>query len=135
MSVRLEYVSDADLNDSSKIFTVPSGRVWVLSAIHVKLIATATVGSRRIRVIARDENDLIYAQIEAGVTVPASQTQEVDFFTGAPDSVAEVNDTIKVSLPVLVMLPGHDLVVEDGEAIDAAADDMTVNFTRQNRAV
>ncbi len=135
MSARLEYVTDADLNDSSKIFTVDTGDVWVITALHVKLIATATVGSRRIRVIARDENDLIYAQIEAGVTVPASQTQEIDFFTGAPDSIAEVNDTIKVSMPVLILLPGHDLVVEDGVAVDAAADDMTVNFVRQLRAV
>ena len=135
MSSRLEFVRDAALNDSSKVFTVPAGQVWVITHVHVQLTATGAAGARRLRVIARDTSDNIYVQAEAAVTVPASQTQDVDFFPGAPDSVAEVNDTIKVALPLLVLLPGHDLVVEDGAAIAAATDDMTVAFVRSIRVV
>lgn len=133
MSIRYDFEYNADLNDSSKVFTVPAGQVWVITHIHAELIATATVGSRRLRVMARDAADVVYMQAEASVTIPASQTQDADFFPGAPDSVSEVNDTIKVSMPVLVLLAGHDLVVEDGAAIDAAADDLTVAFIRSIR--
>ncbi len=133
MSSRLQFVTDAVVNDSSKVFTVPAGELWVITHINVKLVATATVGNRRLRVIARDPADTIYTQAEAGATFAASQTQNADFFPGAPDNTAEVNDTLKVSMPILILLPGHDLVVEDGAAIDAAADDMTVSFVRSVR--
>lgn len=129
MSIRYRFKRDAVVNDSSKVFTVPAGEVWLVTHINVQTTATATAGNRRHRVIARDTSDNIYAQIESAATFPASQTQNTEFFPGAPDAGAEVNDTLKVSMPVLILLPGHDLVVEDGAAIDAAADDMIVAFT------
>ncbi len=135
MSTRFEYVTDADLNDSSKVFTVPSGQIWVITHVNVQMTNTATAGARRLRVIVRDESDNIYMQIESPITFPANQTQNADFFTGAQDSAAEVNDTVKVAMPLLILLPGHDLVVEDGTATDAAADDMIVSFIRTRKTV
>ena len=132
---RYVFERDADLNDSSKVFTVPTGEVWVISQINVQLTATATAGNRRLRVIARDTSDNIYVQAESPTTFAATQTQNAEFFPGAPDSTSETNDTVKVAMPLLILLPGHDLVVEDGAAVDAAADDMTVTFLRRIMSV
>lgn len=130
MSGRHTFTRDADTNDSSKVFTVPAGEVWVITHINVQMTATAAAGARRFRVIARDGSDNIYVQAEAAATFPASQTQNADFFPGASESTVEVNDTIKVPMPILTLLPGHDLVVEDGAAIAATTDDMIVSFFR-----
>lgn len=128
MSIKYGFKTDAALNDSSKIFTVPNGEVWVVTHVNAQLTATATVGNRRLRVIARDAADTIVVQAEAGATFAATETQNADFFPGAPDNSTEINDTLKVAMPILILLPGWDLVVEDGTAVDAAADDMTVSF-------
>lgn len=126
--VRYRYETDATANDSSKVWTVPDGELWVITHISANCTATATAGNRRLRVIARDTADNIYVQAEAATTFAATETQHADFFPGAPEATAEVNDTLRVPMPVLILLPGHDLVVEDGAGVDAAADDMTVNF-------
>ena len=128
MSIKYAYTTDAALNDSSKVFTVPSGEVWIVTHINAKLTATATVGNRRLRVIARDPADVVVVQAEAGATFAATQVETADFFPGAPDNTTEINDTLKVAMPILILLPGWDLVVEDGTATDAAADDLVVSF-------
>ncbi len=133
MSIRYEFDHDATLNNSSKVFTVPAGQIWIITHVHARLVATADAGNRRLRVIARDTSDNIYTQVESPVTFAATETQDVDFFPGASDSASEVNNTIKVSLPVMILLPGHDLVVEDGAAIAASADDLVVDFVRSIR--
>lgn len=128
MSVRYKLERDATVNDSSKTFVVPAGQVWIVTHINAKLVATATVGNRRLRVRATDGSDNELSISEAGATFPASQTETADFYPGAPDQTTEVADTLKVAMPILILLPGHKLIVEDGAAIDAAADDLTVAF-------
>ncbi len=129
MSIKYRFKRDAAINDSSKVFTVPDSEVWIITHVNVKTVATADAGTRQHRVIVRDTSDNVVVQIEAGAGFTQGQTQTVDFFPGAPDNTTEINDTLKTAMPVLVLLPGFDLVVEDGAAIQAAADDMIVAFT------
>ncbi len=134
MSMRYGYTSDAALNDSSKVFTVPSGETWIITHIHATLIATGDAGNRRLRVRVRDVDDTVIGTFEAGAVRAATGTQNVDFFPGAPDSTTEIAGTLKTSIPILILLPGWDLVVEDGAAIAASADDLTVSFVKSIKA-
>ena len=123
---------DADLNDSSKTFLVPNGEVWIITHVNAILVATATVGNRRLRVRTTDGTNQLSIS-EAGVVLAASGTQTCDFYPGAPDQTTEVANTLKVSMPILILTAGHQLIVEDGAAIDAAADDLTVAFSYTRR--
>ena len=125
---------DADLNDSSKTFTVPTGEVWIITHVNVTLIATGDVGNRRLRVRTTDGTNQLSIS-EAGAVFIASATLTCDFYPGAPDQTTAVANTLKVPMPVLILTPGHQLIVEDGAAIQAAADDMTVAFTYTKRVI
>lgn len=128
MASRYFQKYDAAANDSSKSFTVPAGEVWVITHIHAACTASADAGNRRLRVTVDDADGNEVMRIDAGATFAATQTQHAEFFPGAPDNTSEINDTLKVAMPVLILLPSWVLTVEDGAAVAAAADDLTVSF-------
>ncbi len=125
---------NADLNDSSKTFTVPKGEVWIITHVNAIITASGDAGTRRMRVRTTDGTNQLSIS-EAGATFETTDVQTCDFYPGAPDQTTEVADTVKVAMPILILLPDHQLIVEEGEAVAAAADDMTVAFTYTKRVV
>ncbi len=134
MTANYVTTRDAALNDSSKTFTVPAGEVWIITHVNVIITASGDAGTRRMRVRTTDGTNQLSIS-EAGATFETTDVQTCDFYPGAPDQTAEVADTVKVPMPVLILRPGHQLIVEEGAAVAAAADDMTVAFTYTRRPV
>jgi len=116
------------LNDSDKSFTVPAGKVWYPICLYVKLVCSATVGNRGLRFIVTDGTNTIF--ISPNQTLAASATGYSTFsFTGITDDVAwsGVSD-VNAGVPPFVLPAGYVIRVYDENAVDAAADDLTVAF-------
>lgn len=131
MAVRnVLHVRDSDANDSDKvILTVPAGKVAEIQYMHVRLVSTATVGNRQLVALVRDGDDTLVADYHAGATQAASLTRDYAFHQGQYRETSFVDGSIQVSIPTnFMMLPGWDLRVYDSGAVDAAADDMTVDI-------
>ena len=132
MSQRYVLQRDATLNDSSKTFTVPAGETWIITHVNVTITASGDAGTRRMRVRTTDGTNQLSIS-EAGATFETTDVQTCDFYPGAPDLTTEVADTVKVAMPILVLLSGHQLIVEEAAAFAAAADDMIVAFLYSRR--
>jgi hypothetical protein len=119
-------------DDSSKDFTVPEGELWKLCYANVKLVTTATVGNRQIRMTVLDPQGKVVGYISAGAVQAASTTRSYGFLQGIYRETTFIDDMIQVPIPQDLFLPsGSVLRFSDSAAIDAAADDMTVNFGYQ----
>ena len=118
---------DAAANDSDKTLTVPAGKAWRVSAIHVTLVTTATVGNRQVDILITDGSDNLLMKYQAGAVQAASLTRVYCF---APLHPQETGFTATIMLRALaseLILPaGYKIRIYDSAAIDAAADDMTV---------
>jgi len=120
-------IRDTTLNNSSKDFVVPLGFKWKLHSISGNLIPSGVAGNRRMAVQIIDPNtNIVYISINNG-SIPASVTTQ---FTFQGDAI----ETTVLSLGGFAPLypgevPGGFTVrVLDFLAVDAAADDMTVNI-------
>src|SRR5262245_34165994 len=128
----IEAVLQADvaLNSSSKTFTVPAGKSWVVLAIYAKLLSTATVGNRQMEVkLQRAASHDLFIQ-RAGINQAASLTR---FYMFGPDlgdlTAFRDTDLLTTPLPNGATLPaGFKVLVRDKAAVDAAADDMDVRL-------
>lgn len=123
----LHGIFDAAANDSDKSYTVPDGEMWKLLYANIKLVTTATVGNRQIRmsVLDADANEVGY--ISAGAAQAASLTRNYGFMQGIYRETAFVDGMIQVPIPMDLYLPaGYTVRFYDSAAIAAAADDMTV---------
>lgn len=134
MSMRFKHEYEATADDSSKDFTVGTGEIWVIDHVAVTLASTATAGNRQVVLKVLDDSSNVLAVISAGAVQAAALTYNYSFFVGAPSETTVVNTSLKVGMPLLTLLPGWTLRVEDDAAVAAAADDMTVSFVRQTLA-
>lgn len=132
----VKFTRDAGLNDSSKSFQVPVGRTWKIQFLSVDLVSTATVGNRQITLDVYDgsvaSGNLVYS-INAGAVQAASATVRYEFYPQAPNETSVVNGGLKTHLPDIILSSQWSINVSDSAAVDAAADDMTVNFIYNER--
>ena len=131
------WVRDATLNDSDKSFTVPAGKVWVLSQVMATLVATATAGNRVLTAMITNGTNAVHTSKPTG-NIAASGSGTLCLSTTfsvstAPhrrisdDAVSASAVGLSDSLPYPCVLPaGYVVRVWDVAAIDAAADDLTV---------
>ena len=128
--------SEEAANDSDKTFTVTVGQEWVILSIWVELVTTAVVGVRQMSVVITDAADDVLGRIDAGMTQTASLTRNYLFGLGISDLTAFRNTAYLMTPLVPWILPaGYKLRVYDSAAIDAAADDMTVQIMYEYRTV
>lgn len=121
--------ADAATNDSDKTLTVPAGRQWAVKSLYAALVSTATVGNRQLDVLFTDAADSPIAKAVAGAVQAASLTREYIFAPSNPQETAFTNGLMFRALPDRLVLPaGYKIRIYDSAAIDAAADDLTVNL-------
>lgn len=130
----IKHLRDATANDSDKIvLTAPNTntnrKLIEILQVHVVLTSTATVGNRQLVMHIQDDTDTIVADYHAGAVQAASLERHYAFAQGVYRETSFVDGSIQVPFPVegTVLLPGWDLRIYDSGAVDAAADDMTVD--------
>lgn len=122
-------LSDADANDSNKSFTVPTGFIYEVLYGQVTLATSGTAGNRQMVIQILDDSAVEVATIRAGAVQAASTTRYYEFVQGVPRETSFVDESINVAIPdEFIALPGYSIVIKDIDAIDAAADDMTVKL-------
>ncbi len=131
-------IVDDDDNDSNKPFTVPEGYEWMIQAVHITYVSTATVGNRSLALrMATADGDIIAEQL-AGAVQAASLTR---YYTGAPGAPNELvfggplSNRIMFNVPQVVLPEGTVITVLDLAIVDVAADDMHITLTVRRRAV
>lgn len=129
-----KYTYDNTANDSTKDFTVPTGKMWIVHSIAVNLVCTATVGTRNLYVRLFDPSGNLFWQSYV-VSPTASQTGSIYIELGGGGREATVrglvsgsvpNSSVSQSIPPFELTDGMIIRVLDASAVDAAADDMTV---------
>lgn len=119
------WVRDATANDSDKSFTVPAGKVWDLKSVNMKLVTTATVGNRVMRVRVKPDGTNHDMLESVGSNAAASSTTLFwDSFGGQVSSLQTA--AVFHTWPVMLLPAGAVVQCVDTAAIDAAADDLTV---------
>lgn len=120
-------LTDANLNDSDKSFTVPTGYVYEVLYAQVALTTTSTVGNRQMAMEILDDSDTVIMIINAGAVQSASTTRQYNFMQGVPRETSFITNSMNVAIPdEFIALPGYKIRIVDTAAIDAAADDMTI---------
>lgn len=135
-----KWIRDATADNSAKIFTVPSGKMWDLKMVLAVLKATATVSPRALSMaIFNPSNQIVFTGIQSG-TIAASQvgvgcwgvnmgastmsTRKPEL-TGGVAIHVEVNDGI----PPILLPPGYYIKVWDTTGgAPAIEDDLTVSI-------
>jgi hypothetical protein len=128
---------DQNANDSNKTFTVPDGQEWQILFRRVALTTTATVGNRQLDILFLDSDSDTIGEVIPGVTQAASLGYNYTFGQGMPDMTA-VRDSTYLSTPLpagLILQAGDKIQVYDNNAVDAAADDMSVYIQYAYRQV
>ena len=115
--------ADVALNDSDKTFTVPAGKLWCLKFLQAKLISTATVGNRQMRIEIGDGTNLLW-YINFGTTQAASLTRYYYAAADLPNDVAFSVDKIRAWMLTWVLPAGYTIRLYDSAAIAAGADDL-----------
>jgi len=124
----IRQVIDTTLNNSDKTITVPSGKQWKILYGLVNFVATATVGSRRVKVILEDDsgNDLYIIEARNSQTASTTEDYSLGQFGDTFESLATQHT---LPIPVRAILPENFRIhVLDSTGVDAAADDMTIRF-------
>ncbi len=126
---RIVWTRDATTNDSDKSFTVPAGNVWDLRGIYIDITSTATVGNRRPVVDITDGTNVLFTPYsttnetatQRGVIVFGFDSVTDDYAVSGPGNV-----NTNIGYPPCLLPAGYVVRVYDVNAIDAAADDLTV---------
>ena len=130
----VEHIQDAVVNDSDKVLTPAVSVGHRLIYGNVELIASSTVGNRQMTIEIRDAADAVVYSVDAGAIQAEDLTR--NYLLSPPGGAREaafVATSITIPIPAdLIMLPGWDVRVYDSAAIDAAADDMTVDLMFEN---
>jgi len=133
----VKWVRDAALNDSDKSFTVGTGKMWELLYVAAHITTTATVGNRSIIIYITDGTNIIWKGFgTAAVAASQNGTLYTDFGDGA---IRDTNlhfgiagTSIDISLttwgPKVYLPAGYVVRIFDLNAIDVAADDLTVEL-------
>lgn len=96
---------------SSQVIKVPGDRNWRLWSIFTTFTASATVANRtpRLRVLDADFNVIMF--FPASVTVAASTTTQVQFFTGAGTAYQGGDGSLVVPVPDLFLPVGWQISI------------------------
>lgn len=122
-------LTDTTANDSNKSFTVPTGYIYEILYGQITLVTSATAGNRQLVIQILDDDDVEVATIRAGAVQAASTTRYYEFVQGVPRETSFIDESINIAIPdEFIALPGYDIVIKDIDAVDAAADDMTVQL-------
>lgn len=124
---------DETADDSDKSFVVPADTERLIYSVRVALTTTATAGNRQIVIEVQDDAGKVVSRALAGSTQAASLAKEYLFAIGADTQT--VGDYLSNALPVLKLGAGWTLRVYDSGAVDAAADDMSVFVSGDERSV
>lgn len=120
---------DEALNDSDKVLTVPSQRVWEILWVWIEFTASATVGTRRLEMQARDGSDDIIARFSSAISITASSAFQFLFLPDLPGSAVSTHQApFIVGTPRLYLPAGFDVRILDSTVVDAAADDMIIQM-------
>lgn len=129
-------VFNSTANDSDKSFVVPGNEQWQINGGLITLVTTATVGNRLLVMEVQDDSSNVVFAIAAGAVQAASGTVKYYFSVGAPRETTVVNGYLSVNCPgELFLSGGYTLRFYDVNAVDAAADDMTVSFMAKKYVV
>lgn len=123
----LKVLVDTTLNDSDKIISVPSGKIWKVLYGTIVLSATG-VGNRIMRIDFRDElNSTLYTVIATAVQVDGTTE---GYNLGQFGTSAEPRaGNHELPIPVNLWLSeGFDIRIFDENAIAVAVDDMTIRL-------
>ena len=132
--VPTHLMDDETDNDSNKTFTPTAGKLWYISGIGVRVVATATSGNREIQVKIRQQSDNdVVMTFSAGALITAGQTKELNFISGGggreTSFVGTNTSAMFVPLPQpFVMTDTFTIQVYDVTAVDAADDKMEVHI-------
>lgn len=137
---RLLLNVDETLNDSDKVIAVSINARWAPISLWYEFTATATVGTRLMEVHVRDDAADIIAGMRAA-NVTASQTQKalhlfrntaatITSGAGAATFTAEgaPSNSVLFAWPFDRLPQSFDIRVFDLAAIDAAADDLIIQY-------
>ncbi len=128
-------VNDANLNDSDKTFTVPASTIWEPLFVYVELITEVGGGNRKMRLEIGDGTDLYWFK-EWTPAQAASLTRHYFAGPSLPDDAAfDGADRARMELePRFALDAGWTIRLFDVNAVDAAADDMTVRVLGDTRS-
>ncbi len=128
-------VNDATADDSDKTFTVPASTVWEPFFIYVELVTTITGGNRKMRLEIGDGTDLWWFK-EWTPTQAGSITRHYFAAPVLPDDAAfDGDDRARMELePRFALGAAWTIRLFDVNAVDAAADDMTVKILGDSRS-
>lgn len=129
---------DNSSNDSDKTFTVPDNKLWIMDLVRASLKATSTNGTRQFRLQVYDtSSNMVYrggripivADETGGILLQPQMTHTSDS-RNESFSAGGTTDTLPRYIPA-----GYDVRIWDSEAVDAAADDVTVTLLYQEVSV
>lgn len=133
MNPPIKLKSDVTANLSSKTIVVPRYGLWAIKSIFVKLVTTATVGNRQLRLSILTPDDVVIFFTEALAVQAASLTYRYHFLPGAANEDHAAKLWFQNGLPTDLKLPvGYKIKIEDTAAIAAAADDMDIHIMYAN---
>ena len=118
---------DSALNDSDKAITVPAGQIWEIREVFVTFTASAVVGDRVLVCCVHDGTEVLSAIPSNGILQAASTTYRYAFGGNWWSNTG--SDDYTLPLPIHTLYSGWYIRVYDRNAVDAAADDMTVVVT------
>lgn len=126
---QLKHIRDATANDSDKVvLTAAADKIIEIVCVHAVLASTATAGNRQVLLRIQDETDTLVVDMHAGAVQAASLSRHYIFAQGVYRETSFIDGSIHVPIPPgLALLPGFDLRIYDSAAVDAAADDLTVD--------
>ena len=120
----VRWTRDVAANDSSKDFTVPTGKFWELLGVVVNYASTAVAGNRLLRINLL-RGGVSYGYIDSPSVQAASLTW--NYVIGPTTPTAAVAGTqVTMTTPRWFPIAADVIRVMDSAAIDAAADDMSV---------
>ena len=126
----IKHSRTVSTNDSNVTVLTAAARTLIeIIQLHITYTSSATVGNRALRLAIYDETDTTVADYHVGVDQAASLTRHYVCARGVYRESAFVDGEIQFPIPFgTVLLPGWYLIVKDNAAIDATADDMTINI-------
>lgn len=126
---RIIQLRDADANDSSKDFTVPTGHVYKLLSGNLNIVTQVTVGNRIFELRVLNGVTVVFASI-LGAVVANGVTTIVNILPAVTKNTTETNGVWLLPIPTEMYIPsGYIIRILDSAAIAPTTDDVTVNLT------
>lgn len=125
----LSLSSDTTANDSDKSFTVTTAKVWNIQWMYISYSSTATAGDREICFEVQNASAVVIFRAYAARTIIASESNvELVFGVGV-----DASQIINTNIPKMNLPASYVIRIYDKNAVDAAADDMTVRLVYEER--